>query len=121
LRLIVNTENNSGDLKVKIAKFFAVLLTSVILAGCAGTGKQSTGGDKAAAVKVDNATLATNVQSAIAADDELKGAKISTTAADGAVTLKGEVKTLLLRRKAESIAKGIPGVKSVNNRLVVTG
>jgi hyperosmotically inducible protein len=114
-------ENNPGDLKVKIAKFLAILLASAALVGCASTGGQNAGTNKAAAVNVDNATLATNVQSAIAADDELKGTKVAAAAADGAVTLKGEIKTLVLRRKAESITKGVPGVKSVNNQLVVTG
>jgi osmotically-inducible protein OsmY len=37
------------------------------------------------------------------------------------VVLKGEIKTLVLRKKAESIAKEVNGVRSVDNQLVITG
>ena len=54
-------------------------------------------------------------------DARLDDGLILTNVTDGNVTLKGEIKTLALRRKAESIVKSVPNVKSLNNQTVVTG
>lgn len=107
----------------------AVLLATSFLAACAGTGSQAgksdakgtTAAAKPAEALTGDALITANVKSALAADPELKDAKLTVTTVDGNVTLKGEIKTLALRRKAESVIKGVPNVKSLNNQSVVTG
>lgn len=110
---------------MKIINVLAVSLTAVFLVACAGTstqsGTQASAAQKPAPQLTGDALISANVKSAIAADPELKDAKINVGSTDGAVVLKGEIKTLAMRRKVDSIVKGVSGVKSVNNQLVVTG
>ena len=88
-------------------------LSLALLAACAGM--------KPAEPAVDDATLTTQVKAALAADPELGGAKIDAQSTQGAVRLKGDIKSITLRRKAEEVTKGVKGVKSVDNQLVITG
>jgi hyperosmotically inducible periplasmic protein len=114
---------------MKANNLIAVLFAASVLAACAGTGGQSGKGDakesavaaKPAEALTGDALITANVKSALAADPELANAKITVSTTDGNVTLKGEIKTLALRRKAESIVKSVPNVKSLNNQTVVTG
>lgn len=114
---------------MKTNSLFAVLLAATFLAACAGTGSQagkseaktSAEAAKPAEALSGDALITSNVKSALAADPDLKNAKITVSTKDGKVTLKGEVKTLALRRKAEAIVKGVPNVQSLNNQTVVTG
>lgn len=110
---------------MKHSKLLSLLLASAFVVGCAGMGNQS--GDKASSSQrstgqvVDDATITAKVKSALLADSEISGLKIDVDTMQGKVRLKGEVKTLALRKKAESIARSVQGVQSVNNQLVVTG
>lgn len=61
----------------------------------------------------DDATLAANVKAKLAADAALSA--VAVTAKDGAVTLSGVVNTEADRGRAEQIARGVEGVKSVVN------
>lgn len=114
---------------MKTNSLMAVLLAATFLAACAGTNSQAGKSDakasaettKPAEALTGDALITANVKSALAADPELKDAKINVSTTDGKVTLKGEIKTLALRRKAEAIVKGVPNVKSLNNQTVVTG
>ena len=113
-----------------------LLVTSMsvaLLAGCAGMGG---GGEAAgsgyggsgygssqrtAGEVVDDATITAQIKAKLAADPDLSALKINVDTNQGAVRLKGEVKTLALRRKADELVQGIKGVKSVDNQLIVTG
>jgi osmotically-inducible protein OsmY len=110
---------------MKIKSTLVLMLAASFLAACAGTStqseKQSAAAEKPAQALTGDALVAANIKSALAADPELKDAKINVSSVEGNVTLKGEIKTLALRRKAEGIVKGVQNVKSVNNQLVVTG
>lgn len=99
-----------------------VMLLAALLAGC-GTmsGSKSDGSQKSAGQVVDDAVITSKVKAALLADPEISGLKINVDTAKGKVTLKGEVKSITLWRKAEKIASGVEGVKSVDNRLVITG
>jgi osmotically-inducible protein OsmY len=70
---------------------------------------------------VDDVAIGTKIKAALAADPELSALKINVDTKQGAVSLKGEVKTIALRRKAEELARKVEGVKSVDNQLVITG
>jgi hyperosmotically inducible periplasmic protein len=65
--------------------------------------------------------LASKVKAALAADADLAPVKIDVAASGSTVTLKGEIKSMVLRKKAQSITEGVSGVKSVDNRLIITG
>ena len=92
----------------------------LVLVGCAGPlGGVDT--QRSAGQAIDDVTIGTKLKAALAADPELSALKINVDTTQGAVRLKGEVKTLTLRRKAEDMARKIEGVKSVDNQLIVTG
>jgi hyperosmotically inducible periplasmic protein len=95
--------------------------TALSLAGCAGMPGAPGGPTRTAGQAVDDATIGTKMKAALAADPELSALKINVDTTQGNVRLKGEVKTIALRRKAEEMARKIQGVKSVDNQLIVTG
>ncbi|HYF16830.1 MAG TPA: BON domain-containing protein [Ramlibacter sp.] len=98
----------------------AAMTAAVALAGC-GTMGGGAGGTRSAGQVVDDATIATKLKAAYAADPELSALKINVDMDKGNVRLKGEVKSMALRRKAEDTARKIEGVKGVDNQLVITG
>lgn len=98
-----------------------MLLAAVLAAGCGSMGGGKDGSDKTAGQVVDDTVITSKVKAALLADPDIAGLKINVDTAKGKVTLKGEVKSLALWRKAESLARGVDGVKDVNNQLVITG
>ena len=67
----------------------------------------------------ENKALAGKVKSAIGADPALKMLAIDAGASDGVVTLYGTANTKKNRDRAQKVASGVPGVKSVKNELVI--
>jgi osmotically-inducible protein OsmY len=57
----------------------------------------------------------------LANDVVVKGAALEVIVKNGAVTLRGKVATEKARDKAESIAKKVKGVTSVDNKLTLIG
>lgn len=111
---------------MKSSKLLAALLVPAFIVGCSSLGgasgdRSSASNQRSAGEVVDDATITTRVKTALLADPEVSGLKINVDTLNGKVSLKGETKTLALRKKAESIARSVPGVQSVNNQLVVTG
>lgn len=99
-----------------------MLAAALLAAGCGSmSGGTSDGSQKSAGQAVDDAAITAKVKTALLADPEIAGLKINVDTEKGKVTLKGEVKTLALWRKAESLARGVEGVQAVNNQLVITG
>mgnify|MGYP002778347044 CR=1 FL=1 len=98
-------------------------VAAVFLAGCSGMmgGQSGSGTSRTAGEVVDDATIGAQLKAQLAADPELSALKINVDTMQGMVRLRGEVKSLALRRKAEALARGIRGVKSVDNQLVITG
>jgi len=68
--------------------------------------------------KADRA-LRRKVYAAIGKYKEINAGDISVTTKDGAVTLNGTVAETAQIAKAEAIARGVPGVTSVSNKLTV--
>lgn len=95
--------------------------TALGLAGCAGMIGGPGGPTRTAGQAIDDVTIGTKMKSALAADPELSALKINVDTTQGHVRLRGEVKSVALRRKAEDMARKIEGVKSVDNQLLVTG
>jgi osmotically-inducible protein OsmY len=69
--------------------------------------------------KVDDATITTKVNAALAADKDLSAVKIDVDTKDGVVTLTGPAPTAEAASKATKLAKDVKGVTSVNNKLTV--
>jgi osmotically-inducible protein OsmY len=59
------------------------------------------------------------VRQKLAADQVVKGGAIEVTVKDGAVTLAGKVPEAKMKARAERLAKGIKGVKSVVNNVKI--
>ena len=98
----------------------SITALTLALAGCGSMG----GGDgktRTAGQAVDDVTIGTKLKAAYAADPDLSALKINVDTTQGNVRLRGEVKSIALRRKAEETARKIEGVKSVDNQLVITG
>jgi len=55
------------------------------------------------------------------AEDGVDGTKINVDTMNGRVTLKGEVPNKTMIDRAVQVAKGVEGVKDVDNRLSATG
>lgn len=88
----------------------AVLLGGMI--GCANTG-QKTG------AYVDDSWITAKVKSEMVASSETSARNIAVNTSKGAVTLTGTAATTMESEKAASIARGVKGVTTVSNEIVV--
>ena len=77
----------------------------------------SDGADRSAGQTVDDATVTAKVKAALLAESGVDGTKINVDTFQGRVTLKGEVPSKNMADRAVQVAKGIEGVKDVDNRL----
>lgn len=94
----------------------AMAASLVILAasGCAVTRGQETVG-----AYIDDAGITTLVKSRFFEDKDVAGTAISVETLNGTVMLSGFAKSSLERSKAETIARGVKGVKSVKNEIAI--
>ncbi|MFY9183657.1 MAG: BON domain-containing protein [Limnohabitans sp.] len=94
----------------------AMAASLVILAasGCAVTRGQETVG-----AYIDDAGITTLVKSRFFEDKDVAGTAISVETLNGTVMLSGFAKNSLERNKAETIARGVKGVKSVKNEIAI--
>lgn len=67
---------------------------------------------------LDDAGITAKVKAGLAAEKDLASFGIKVITVNGAVTLLGDVKTFAQVGLAESVAKKVEGVRSVENRLV---
>ena len=91
-----------------------VLMLMVTFVSCASTPKQESTGEY-----VDDSVITTKVKSLLAADDFLKSFEISVETRKGIVQLSGFVGSQQAINKAVQIARGVGGVKSVKNSLIL--
>ncbi len=71
------------------------------------------------AKQISDAALAARVKAALEAEPQIRGFAIDVTADNGKVALFGTVHTKARRDMAERIARGVAGVKSVDNNLAI--
>ena len=83
-------------------------------AACASTSKQEGTGEY-----IDDSVITTKIKSQLAADDFLKSFQISVESRKGIAQLSGFVDSQKAVDKAGQIARGVEGVKSVRNDLIV--
>ena len=103
-------------MKTKNIIFRCLFLTMLIVsfAACASTSKQEGTGDY-----IDDSVITTKIKSQLAADDFLKSFQISVESRKGIAQLSGFVDSQKAVDKAGQIARGVEGVKSVRNDLIV--
>jgi hyperosmotically inducible protein len=70
---------------------------------------------------VDDAAVTAKVKAALMAESGVDGTKINVDTTNGRVTLKGEVPSKTMIDRAVQVAKGVEGVKDVDNRLSAAG
>lgn len=87
-------------------------LLAVALAGCAGSKTQESTGEL-----LDDSVITTKVKSALVTEKGVDSTTISVETFKGRVLLAGYVKSPDQRQRAEGIARAVPGVKAVNNRI----
>lgn len=95
-----------------IAAVAAVVLLTV--SGCAVTRGQETVG-----AYVDDVTITTQVKARFFDNKTVDGSSISVETLNGTVMLSGFAKSSNEKNMAESIARGVNGVKSVRNEIAV--
>jgi osmotically-inducible protein OsmY len=89
-----------------------MLLVSFV--ACASSPKQESTGEF-----VDDSVITTKVKSLLANDDFLKSFQISVETRKGIVQLSGFVNSRDAVNKAAQITRGVGGVKSIRNNLIV--
>jgi osmotically-inducible protein OsmY len=100
---------NSFDSMRKLA-IPAVLVAA--LSACAGTPHQESTGEL-----IDDTVITTKVKAELLNDTNVSAMDIKVETFKGRVQLAGYVKSPQERQRAEGIARGVPGVKAVNNRI----
>jgi osmotically-inducible protein OsmY len=93
---------------------FVVLMLIVSLVACASTSRKEGTGEY-----VDNSVITGKIKSQLAADDFLRSFDISVETYKGTVRLSGEVDSQGAVDRAGQIARGVDGVRSVENNLRV--
>lgn len=99
-----------------LKSLWAVVLlgAGILLTGCAGSGS-----DRSTGQVIDDTAIHTKVKAALINDPIIQGMSINVDVDRGIVGLSGAVNGDVAKRKAEEIARGVEGVKGVDNQLVV--
>ena len=97
-----------------VIRFLVVLLMIAAFVACASTPQQSSTGEV-----VDDSVITTKIKALLAEDEFLKSFQISVETRKGIVELSGFVDTQKSKDRASQIARGVGGVKSVKNALIV--
>lgn len=92
----------------------AVAATMLTATGCAVSRGQQTVG-----AYVDDSVITANVKARMLDDERVAGTSISVETLNGTVMLSGFAKSEAEKAAAESIAKGVNGVKVVKNEITV--
>lgn len=98
----------------RFMKFLACFVLAAALMGCASTRTQEGTGEY-----VDDSAITTKVKSAILMDSKLKVMQINVKTFKGEVQLSGFVDSQNSATKAAEVARGVKGVTSVKNSLIV--
>lgn len=95
-----------------VSAIMMAALLAAALAACAGNAKQESTGEL-----IDDTVITTKVKSALLSDKTVSGIDIQVETFKGRVLLAGYVKSPEERQRAEGLARGVPGVKTVSNKI----
>jgi hyperosmotically inducible protein len=91
--------------------FMAAALLAVLV-GCAGAGTKT-------GQAIDDAAITAKVKAQMANDKDVSAMDVSVNTDKGVVRLSGVVKSAQEKQRAEQVARGVEGVRRVDNALVV--
>lgn len=100
--------------QTRVIGFLMLLAMITAFAACAATSQRTSTGEY-----IDDSVITTKVKSQLAADDFLKSFQIGVETRRGIVQLSGFVNSQQAVEKAGQIARGVMGVQSVKNDLIV--
>ncbi len=92
----------------------SLVVAPLVVMGCAGTDKKQSTGQY-----VDDATITSKVKTQLFKDPGVSGFQVDVDTFKGQVQLSGFVDTADQKARAAEIAKGVGGVKSVSNNIIV--
>jgi len=98
----------------RILSFLVCIVLVTVFIGCASTPKREGTGEY-----VDDSAITTKVKAAIFNDPALKVFQINVETFKGEVQLSGFVDSAQSVKRAGEVARGVGGVKSVKNSLIV--
>ena len=98
----------------RMLSFLVCIALVTVFVGCASTPTRESSGEY-----VDDSTITTKVKAAIFNDPALKVFQINVETFKGEVQLSGFVDSSKNVSKAGEVARGVGGVKSVKNSLIV--
>jgi osmotically-inducible protein OsmY len=101
-------------------KIPALLVAALLAVGvCSTLTLSACSSTQPAKTQIDDSEITTAVKAEFVKDDDVKARDIDVTTNEGVVTLTGRVHNAAESAKAEKIARGVNGVKSVRNLLKV--
>ena len=98
----------------RILSFLVCIMLVTVFVGCASTPKKEGTGEY-----IDDSAITTMVKAAIFEEPSLKVFQINVETFKGVVQLSGFVDSTQRVARAEEVARGVKGVKSVKNSLIV--
>lgn len=101
----------------KVSKNTSWLWMAVLVVGLAGCA--STRENKSTGQHIDDTAITTKVKSEMIADKEVSAHQIHVKTSRGVVHLTGSVESRYEANKAASIARGVAGVRSVDNDIQI--
>lgn len=101
---------------LKAKKSLLAFVTAIVLAitGCTATHKQESTGQL-----IDSSAITTKVKAELLADPDVKSLPIKVKTYKSTVQLSGFVDSMQQKQRAVAIASNVPGVRSVQDSLVV--
>lgn len=102
---------------MKQLKYFFTIFTAIVfmsILGCASTTKSAGTGEY-----IDDTVITTKVKAAVLNDPTLKATEVNVETFKGVVQLSGFVSDRSDISRAEQVARGVEGVKSVKNDMRV--
>jgi hyperosmotically inducible protein len=79
------------------------------------------GADRSVGTVVDDATVTAKVKAALMAESGVDGTRINVDTTGGRVVLKGEVPSKTMIDRALQVARGVEGVRDIDNQLTTGG
>jgi hyperosmotically inducible protein len=77
--------------------------------------------DRSVGTVIDDATVTAKVKAALMAESGVDGTRINVDTTAGKVVLKGEVPSKTMIERAMQVARGIEGVRDIDNQLTAAG
>lgn len=98
---------------------FTILAAATAVALLTATGCAVTRGQETVGAYIDDATITTQIKARFVDNTQVAASSISVETLNGVVLLSGFAKNTTEKTLAESIARGVNGVKSVRNEIAV--